>query len=325
MKNRVAGITHLKTYADSDVEEDDDIEMLPPGNKTPERQQFSTKSLEDQLTPPTSCTKETATLQLNEDESETEVGNDYQAKRFKRTTGKSFSYLRRFPISAAAIASKRRIYQEEGIRTLLDDSSGSETEEESTESPLAYGTLKYMEFTGILRNKPQSIDLNSLDETSSWDRKVRIKISYRQRLSDNHIQFALIIYEHLGGNVRTATRRNLMQDFAQESNNSEEYLASMDVVNTSGNILVLGNEETTVATIEGNTVPTTLDISNALETASFTIVPLHTPSKNVHTPPATPKRRSRHMNSASSSHKRLNFSPSPGNAPKRSAARSLRL
>lgn len=80
---------------------------------------------------------------------------------------------------------------------------------------------------GDLNNETSSSSNISIMPTSSasittnnpWDRPTKLKISYRIRLSDNHIQFALIIYDSITKNPNT--NRNLSEEFKKMQSNKE--------------------------------------------------------------------------------------------------------
>jgi hypothetical protein len=97
-----------------------------------------------------------------------------------------------------------------------------------------YSDLKYLEAVGVLRQKhnkkhrgvipelnvsmnqsAEASNANEMTPTTSqsncWERKTRLKISYRINDTNGQVQFALIVYEHLTRSSRT--RRNLMLDF----------------------------------------------------------------------------------------------------------------
>ncbi|XP_037938283.1 uncharacterized protein LOC119671628 [Teleopsis dalmanni] len=308
----VVPLHNLKTYAESDPELDD-ADMAPlPEHSTPEKKQ---STLIAEFTPPNSTVKQ---IESNSDTDEEDC-SESKPKRLKRTISpkRSFKYLRRIP--TADNVAKRNAIRNSGVRTLLDDTSSEDEAEEVIKDIIEYTPLRYLEVTCTLRKLPHARDTNlvdtptSTDNAGNCDRKVRIKISYRVRLCDQQLLFALIIYEQANAPT-TYTRRNLMLEFRkienetyEESNGYEEQPA----------IAVNANEEETITTVES---PNTDDITNALETATFSI--LRTPTKSICTPPPTPVRKPRSQRQTPDS-ARLRASSSA--IPKRSAARSLRL
>lgn len=115
---------------------------------------------------------------------------------------------------------------------------------------IKYSPLMYLEVKGTLRMLNRSkhrgvqhtpttsnnlnctatnyTDLNSSNEllttnlSSYWDRDTKLKISYRIRLLDKQIQFALIIYEHI--TRKPTTKRNLLSEFEETTNNNKNEL-----------------------------------------------------------------------------------------------------
>ncbi|XP_055910345.1 uncharacterized protein LOC129944730 [Eupeodes corollae] len=87
----------------------------------------------------------------------------------------------------------------------------------TTNSEVKYSELKYFEAIGILRSSVQPEhkgfrNSSTLNANGSWDRETKIQISYRTRLDDNDVQFALIIYTNLHP-YSALSRRNLMTEF----------------------------------------------------------------------------------------------------------------
>ncbi|XP_055843331.1 uncharacterized protein LOC129910094 [Episyrphus balteatus] len=87
----------------------------------------------------------------------------------------------------------------------------------TTSSQVQYSELKYFEAIGILRSCLQPEHKNfrlssTLNANGSWDRETKIQISYRIRLDDNDVQFALIIYKNLHS-YSALSKRNLMSEF----------------------------------------------------------------------------------------------------------------
>lgn len=86
-----------------------------------------------------------------------------------------------------------------------------------TSNDVRYSELKYFETSGILRSSLQPEhksfrNSSTLNANGSWDRETRIQISYRIRLDDNDVQFALIVYSNLHP-YSALSRRNLMTEF----------------------------------------------------------------------------------------------------------------
>lgn len=92
-----------------------------------------------------------------------------------------------------------------------------------------YSDLQYIQSNGVLNQlrrikhrgvTAMNVSSSSFDDTPQssssaaadlWDRPAYLKLSYRIRSTDNHIQFALIIYEAINRNPRS--RRNLTDEF----------------------------------------------------------------------------------------------------------------
>lgn len=98
-----------------------------------------------------------------------------------------------------------------------------------------YSELKYLESIGSIRTirRAKHPNINKVPTTKAitatpfvspesqngWDRKTKLKISYRIGLQKkNDIQFALIIYEPL----TMVTRRNLLEEFQQAALEEEQ-------------------------------------------------------------------------------------------------------
>ncbi|XP_036318236.1 uncharacterized protein LOC118733116 [Rhagoletis pomonella] len=326
--NKVTGLTSLKSYADSDID-DDDLQMqpLPAGNQTPEHNSSSIAHI-NELTPPSSTIK----LEATATDSESEVDDPDSAsapKRLKRSLPTPFSYLRRLPTATTKTThvSKRQLTASQlDMQMLGDDTSSDEELDADMRKKILseYTSLQYIESTGFLRAKPQVLPHTDSPPTPhrmhDWDRPVRIRMSYRRSLSDQQLQVVLVIYEHVkssgtdviqGATAISMRRRNLMAQF-NEAALSEPSPTTQEVT---------GDVEEIVATDVTTVVPLTdvgEDASAAVDTAH-----LRTPSKSGPTPPATPKRRPR-VPYAMSGMKRIAPTPSTS-TPKRSAARTLRL
>ena len=131
----------------------------------------------------------------------------------------------------------------------------SATEQTSVQAPLICGhfsELKYIEAIGTVRmirkkkhrgiSSPNSsqiafdLDADAICNedmnlsSSYWDRNVRLQISYRINLSNNDVQFALIIYEHVTKNPRT--RRNLMSEFSEVVDTNASITGNTNAPNT---------------------------------------------------------------------------------------------
>lgn len=144
----------------------------------------------------------------------------------------------------------------EKIQKLNDDKSELETEVEKTSDTNYYSDLKYIQCygkTNYIRKQQKhrgivntnhnssgsmhdetavaaastllsmsssslspSTSLISANNTNTWDRETCLKISYRKRLTDNFIQFALVIYEP--ANKHPRTQRNLLKEFQSITN-----------------------------------------------------------------------------------------------------------
>nr|XP_036221571.1 uncharacterized protein LOC106622076 [Bactrocera oleae]XP_036221572.1 uncharacterized protein LOC106622076 [Bactrocera oleae]XP_036221573.1 uncharacterized protein LOC106622076 [Bactrocera oleae] len=327
--NKVTGITTLKSYADSDIE-DDDLEMRPlPGNRTPEHHSRHASHV-GELTPPSSTIK---IEDINASDSESDLDEEACAsapKRLKRSTPTPFSYLRHMPASSSKTThvTKRQLTSTQfDMQMLGDDTSSDEELDADLRKKIAteYSPLKYIETMGKLRVKPKI--LTSTDSpptpyrTSDWDRPVRLRISYRRNLSDQSLQIALVIYEHLPNNSAEGNqdvpstmgtrRRNLMAQFNETALSvPPQATQQQDVQDT----------ESIAVTEVGTAVPLT-DVDE--ESIAISVVQLRTPTKNDHTPPATPKRRPR-VPYTLSGMKRITPSSST-TTPRRGAARTLRL
>lgn len=327
--NRLPDAVPLKSYADSDVEDNELPEtstfaaaVVNAIRKTPEK--CTSTLVIEELTPPASATKDGEEKPRTDEEDDT--NKDLKRKAIKRTHSGRFSYLRRLP--TAPSTSKRVGKDYEGIRTLLDDSSSDEDDLETMEA--LYSPLKYIEVKGVMRNRNTA---TSRQRSALWrDRtqlETRIRISYRRKLEDKQIQFALIIYESCGvvPQPTQTTKRNLMSQFsmaAVDEDNSQEHDIDSEemIVETILNEPVLIEPQaSSTATLMGNTEDP-LNEEGTLE--SLSVAHMRTPTKLTHTPPATPKRRPRSSFQTASGLKRLNNSPTAP-TPKRSAARSLRL
>lgn len=321
----------LKSYADSDVEDNELPEtsafaaaIISNQRKTPEKC-TSTLAIEE-LTPPASATKDDKFEQQEEATEEVKTEELQRPTRgLKRTHSGRFSYLRRLP--TAPSTSKRVSKDYKGIRTLLDDSSSEEDELETMEA--LYTPLRYIEVKGIMRNTNNA---NTRQRSALWrdcsQLETRLRISYRRKLEDNQLQFALIIYESCNGSPST-TKRNLMTHFSMTEANEinetnpeepEEEMVIESVLHEP--VLIEPHTITTTATMLGNSDDPFNEDEGSLE--SLSVAHMRTPTKLTHTPPATPKRKPRSLFQTASGLKRLNNSPTAP-TPKRSAARSLRL
>lgn len=102
-----------------------------------------------------------------------------------------------------------------------------------------YTDLKYLESIGSIRtirrakhpgiNKVPSVKTEvvtpfiSPESQNGWDRKTKLKLSYRLNTSDiNDVQFALIIYEPL----TMVTRRNLLEEFERAARDASTHMPS---------------------------------------------------------------------------------------------------
>lgn len=122
-------------------------------------------------------------------------------------------------------------------QALMNGDTPPRVEEDQTannieDSQSEYSPLKYFESTGTLRSLIQTTHrgfggLRTPLKSNEWDRETRIRISYRIRLRDNHVQFALIIYEHLLESHRIS-RRNLMNEFSLVADEDSSVLMSDD-------------------------------------------------------------------------------------------------
>ncbi|XP_073833621.1 uncharacterized protein [Musca autumnalis] len=340
--NRVPDMVPLKSYADSDVEDNEQPSISSSTSlfgagayrQTPEKCTATSTLDIGNLTPPSSAVKDE---RKSEDEDFADDSNETLSRRhrLKRTHSGNFSYLKRLP--TAPSTSKRNKNIEGGIRTLLDDSSSEEDELEVMEA--LYSPLRYLEVKGVMRLRNNNPLGSGLKQRSPlWrDRsevETRIRISYRRKLEDNQLQFALIIYESLNGAiVATPTRRNLMSQFAL-SMDEQPPAANAAMPEPPQRMEEEHIEETIIEPI-GNDVPTaTTTFLNEDEDPlqggdtsleDLSVANLRTPTKFSHTPPATPKRKPRCLMGTASGMKRLNNSPQAPPTPKRSAARSLRL
>uniref|UniRef100_W8BJJ0 Uncharacterized protein n=1 Tax=Ceratitis capitata TaxID=7213 RepID=W8BJJ0_CERCA len=327
--NKVTGLTSLKTYADSDLE-DDDLEMqpLPSGTQTPEPQSDDIAHI-GELTPPSSTIK-IEHKNLTDSESDSD---DVQApKRLKRSVPTPFSYLRRMPTSSSKIT---RVLKRQPTETpfdmpiLGDDTSSDEETDADLRKKLSkeYTPLKYISAIGVLRAKPLLYSTGESPptphRTNDWDRPARLRISYRRNLTDQSLQIALVIYEHLTNNSagmgQDATaaaglrRRNLMAEFNETAAlNETPNPTNEDVVTEIAGPRI---------TESSSTVTTVNNVDE--ESTAISAELLRTPTKNDHTPPATPKRRPR-VPYTISGMKRIGSTPT-SSTQKRSAARTLRL
>ncbi|KAM7349556.1 uncharacterized protein ACRADG_008436 [Cochliomyia hominivorax] len=326
--NRVPDMVPLKSYADSDVEDNELPEtsafaaaIINNQRKTPEKC-TSTLAIEE-LTPPASATKDDKPEDgVVEQEKQEELMRP--ARGLKRTHSGRFSYLRRLP--TAPSTSKRVSKDYKGIRTLLDDSSSEEDDLETMEA--LYTPLRYIEVKGIVRN---SNTTTSRQKSALWrdctQMETRLRISYRRKLEDNQLQFALIIYEASNA-APTTTKRNLMAHFSmtEPSETNEVNLEEPEEMVVESvlhePVLIEPHTITTTATMLGSGDDPFNEYETDLE--SLSVTHMRTPTKLTHTPPATPKRKPRSLFQTASGLKRLNNSPSAP-TPKRSAARSLRL
>lgn len=109
-----------------------------------------------------------------------------------------------------------------------------------------YTDLKYLESMGSIRtirrvkhpgiNKVPSVKTDvvtpfiSPESQNGWDRKTKLKLSYRLNTSDiNDIQFALIIYEPL----TMVTRRNLLEEFEKAARDERNHQMSTNKIKSS--------------------------------------------------------------------------------------------
>ncbi|XP_054729973.1 uncharacterized protein LOC129238806 [Anastrepha obliqua] len=327
--NKVTRLTSLKRYADSDLEDDDlEIQPLPSCNQTPDHQGNCTSHL-NELTPPSSTIK-LENVHPSDSESDLEEGEDATApKRLKRSLPTPFSYLRRLPTSMNKIThvSKRQsTVTQLDVQMQSNDTSSDEELDADIRNKLVneYTPLYYIEATGMLRAKQQLLNYTDEPPTphriNDWDRPVRLRISYRRCLSDQQIQIALVIYEHINSSntdvsqsepvATTAVgmrRRNLMAQFNEAALN-EQSPATLEVADD-----IEGVGSTEIA----------LRSNDDEEASAISAVQFHTPTKSAHTPPATPKRRPR-VPYAMSGMRNINSTPSTSTT-KRGAARTLRL
>lgn len=322
--NKVAGIATLKSYADSDIEDDDlGVRPLPAaGNCTPEHHS-NTKADIGELTPPSSTIKiEDANLsdsERNLDEAECASA----PKRFKASIPTPFSYMRRMSASSSKTihVSKRQLTSTKSDKQMFcEDTSSDEELDLHLRQKLAneYTPLNYIEAVGKLDANPQILtttdSLPTPQSSRDGDRPVRIRISYRRNNLDHSLQIALIIYEHLQNtsadvnqdapSTMGMSRRNLMEQF------NETALNAQDVHDVES--ITVGEADTTVSSAHEDE-----------ESTTTRGVQSRTPTKNEYTPPATPKRKPR-VSYTSSGMKRLSPS-SLATTPKRGAARNLRL
>uniref|UniRef100_A0A1A9X4J9 Uncharacterized protein n=1 Tax=Glossina brevipalpis TaxID=37001 RepID=A0A1A9X4J9_9MUSC len=327
--NRLPDMVPLKSYADSDLEDNDRADNMPTFIqretktnllKTPE------KSLIEELTPPASATKD----EVKTDKPEAITGNSQNP--LKRIYTERFSYLRRLPTVPST--SKRACLLNDGVRSLLDDSSSDEDELESLAS--LYTPLHYLEVKGIIRLRPSAPGYFK-GKSVLWrdcnEKETRLRISYRRCIKDNQLQFALIIYEVVDVALpQTNIRRNLATVFLEalkaeevERVEEEEMIVETLLPETAkheyNSLLADAVIETT------NPLSTSTEIDQSQEDSSalaLSIAQMRTPTKTTHTPPPTPKRKPRSTMRTTSGLKRINSSPTAP-VPKRSAARSLRL
>lgn len=339
--NRVPDMVPLKSYADSDVEDSDQLPItssrfLGAGagggfGQTPEKC-TSTLSFED-LTPPSSAVKDDEPPVVRHSDEEEDNDDRVQRRhRLKRTHSGHFSYLKRLP--TAPSTSKRAKDTDGGVRTLLDDSSSSEEDDLEVMEAL-YTPLRYLEVNGVMRirntNAASSKQRNGILWRDRSQLDTRIRISYRRKLEDNQLQFALIIYESLNGSsiVTTPTRRNLMSQFSLSMDEPEQEQAEVRTAVEEEHL-----EETVIETILTVPAMATMSQTNLFgneedplqedSSMELSVANLRTPTKFSHTPPATPKRKPRSSMGTASGMKRMHSSPQAP-TPKRSAARSLRL
>lgn len=109
-----------------------------------------------------------------------------------------------------------------------------------------YTDLKYLESIGSIRtirrvkhpgiNKVPSVKTDAVtpfispESQNGWDRKTKLKLSYRLNTSGiNDIQFALIIYEPL----TMVTRRNLLEEFEKAARDEPKHLPSANKIKSS--------------------------------------------------------------------------------------------
>lgn len=114
-----------------------------------------------------------------------------------------------------------------------------------------YTDLKYLESIGSIRtirrvkhpgiNKVPSVKSDvvtpfiSPESQNGWDRKTKLKLSYRLNTSDiNDIQFALIIYEPL----TMVTRRNLLEEFEKAARDEPNHTLSTNKTKSSTKLKV---------------------------------------------------------------------------------------
>ncbi|XP_061392106.1 uncharacterized protein LOC133327571 [Musca vetustissima] len=352
--NRLPDMVPLKSYADSDVEDNEQPTISSAANlfgggaavaayrQTPEKCSINTLEIGN-LTPPSSAVKDE---KKSEDEIDADHHSESQARRhrLKRTHSGNFSYLKRLPTAPSTSKRNKNIEAGGGIRTLLDDSSSEEDELEVMEA--LYSPLRYLEVKGVMRmrNNNNVMHAGTKQRSALWrDRtevETRIRISYRRKLEDQQLQFALIIYESLNGSVvATPTRRNLMSQFSlsldeppqqvdeeqtppQQMEAEEEHIEAIEVIDAIG--LTSGQPAAVVTTLL-NEDEDPLQGGGDTSLEDLSVANLRTPTKFSHTPPATPKRKPRSLMGTASGMKRMNNSPQAPPTPKRSAARSLRL
>lgn len=112
-----------------------------------------------------------------------------------------------------------------------------------------YSNIKYLESIGSIRTirrakhpginkvptaKTQATPFISPESQNGWDRKTKLKISYRNSLLNrSDIQFALIIYEPL----TMVTRRNLLSEFEKAFEEEEEARKKQQAKATTDNII----------------------------------------------------------------------------------------
>lgn len=109
-----------------------------------------------------------------------------------------------------------------------------------------YTDLKYLESIGSIRtirrvkhpgiNKVPSVKTDAVtpfispESQNGWDRKTKLKLSYRLNTSGiNDIQFALIIYEPL----TMVTRRNLLEEFEKAARDEPKHPPSTNKIKSS--------------------------------------------------------------------------------------------
>lgn len=373
--NKVSGITSLKLYADSDME-DNDVDMAE--SFMSHAQPSSTDLLLNSsaaITPPTSTTK------VDPDASGTESENEdlsmmsataAKRRKFSHSPTSTFSYLRRYQCTSF----KRKLVNDIGIRALMtasntDDEDDEEAEVGRKDDRGDYTALKYFEVTGTLRSYMEKVQQQDIDDSTRivgaaaaaaaaafpatppsaavhwnnrtavnsdsgdvagyWDRPVRLRVSFRRRIKDQEVQFALIIYEHPEKASASAMlpKRNLMMQFNRTEPDDDDVGEDEDE----------GSENEEEASRRMKPPPHEALLQSELLRANEKPMDsdqhlMTTPTKLVHTPPATPTRKPRIPQTLSSSKRFKAHNGTTGGSaaqtaatpsPKRSAARSLRL